>query len=59
MFAVCHIKRCAEYRMAMTVPSSAHLFHFPSLSDLRQSQVFVASFLPILISCQAVCLLSV
>ncbi len=34
MFAVCHIKRCAEHRVAVTVPTFAHPFHFLSLSAL-------------------------
>lgn len=53
MFAVCHIKRYAEHRVAMTVLTPAHLLHFLSLSASRQ--VLVAPFFPILISHQAVC----
>lgn len=60
MFAVCHIKRCAEYRMAMTVPSSAHLFHFLFfLSDLLSvsglCSVFLAYFNFLSSSLLAVC----
>lgn len=56
MFAVCHIKRCAEHGVAVTVPASSHCFPPLSGLDIR----LLASFnfplrqscsLPVWLSC--------
>lgn len=44
------MKGCAEHGVPMTVPSSARVFHFLSLSEPCHSGGWVASFSPVLIS---------